>query len=254
MMFTVEIAGVKKQYEAGITFEQIANEYQEKYDGLIGLVAVNGKIKELFKRLKKDCEITFFTLKDDIGNKTYIRTAIMLFLKAVNDVFGEKTARDASVEFTVGNGYYVNPKGAIPITDENAAKILKRMRQLQELQVPFMKKAYHLDDAMELFCEKEMADKEKLFKYRRGSFVNIYEIDGYCDYYYGYMLPNAGYVKWFDVIPYEEGFMLLLPEKKNPTVVEPFKERKKLFNTLQASERWGTEVGLETVGDLNDRI
>ncbi len=254
MLITVEIAGKKKQYEKGITFEQIANEYQEDYDGLIGLVAVNGKIKELFKRLKKDCEIRFFTLKDDIGNKTYIRTATMLFLKALNDVFGEEVARKCSVEFTVGNGYYVNLKGMIPITEENAGKTINRMQELREQQVPFMKKSYHMDEAMELFREKEMTDKRKLFKYRRGSFVNIYEIDGYFDYYYGYMLPNAGYVKWFDVIPYEEGFMLLLPGKKNPTVVEPFVERKKLFKTLQTSEKWGTAVGLETVGDLNDRI
>ena len=78
MLITVEIDGKKKQYEMGTPFEQIADEYQDRYDGLIGLVAVNGKIKELFKHLKKDCQIRFFTLKDDIGNKSYIRTATML--------------------------------------------------------------------------------------------------------------------------------------------------------------------------------
>ncbi len=254
MLITVEIAGKKKQYEKGITFEQIANEYQEAYDGLIGLVAVNGKIKELFKRLKKDCTVSFFTLKDDIGNKTYVRTATMLFLKAVNDVFGVTVAQNSSVEFAVGNGSYVNFRGMVDITEENAVKIISRMRELCEQKVPFMKKSYKLDDAVELFKERGMTDKVKLFRYRRGSFVNIYEIDGYLDYYYGYMLPNTGYVKWFDVIPYEEGFMLLLPGKQNPTEVKPFVERKKLFKTLQTSEKWGSEVGLETVGDLNDRI
>ena len=254
MLINVVIEGQVKQYEQGISFEQIAEEYQEAYGGLIGLVSVNGKIKELFKRLKKDCSLSFFTLKDDIGNKTYIRTATMLFLKAVNDVFGEKAAREATVEFTVGNGYYINPKGNVESTSENSDKILGRMRELQAQRVPFMKKAYHLDDAMELFETREMSDKLKLFRYRRGSFVNIYEIDGYYDYYYGYMLPNAGYVKWFDVIPYEEGFMLLLPDKKEPTRMDPFEESRKLFKTLQQSEKWGSAVGLETVGDLNDRI
>lgn len=254
MLVTVEIAGIKKQYEKGISFEQIANEYQEAYGGLIGLVSVDGKIKELFKRLKRDCTLDFFTLKDDIGNKTYVRTATMLFLKAVNDVFGAEAARISSVEFAVGNGTYINPKGRVPVTEENAGKIRHRMQELSDLKVPFMKKPYHMDEAMELFREKEMTDKLKLFKYRRSSFVNVYEIDGYFDYYFGFMLPNAGYVKWFDVIPYEDGFMLLLPGKKNPTVVKPYKESPRLFKTLQISEKWGTEVGLETVGDLNDRI
>lgn len=254
MLITVEIDGKKKQYEMGTPFEQIADEYQDRYDGLIGLVAVNGKIKELFKHLKKDCQIRFFTLKDDIGNKSYIRTATMLFLKAVNDVFGQDAANACNVQFAVGNGYYINSKGTVDSTTENAEKILERMRELQERKMPFMKKAYKLDDAIEIFKERGMTDKVRLFRYRRGSFVNVYEAEGYLDYYYGFMLPNAGYIKWYDVIPYEDGFMLVLPSKKNPTEVAPFTERNKLFKTLQTAENWGEEIGLETVGDLNDRI
>lgn len=253
-MLTVTIAGEKKQYEEGTTYEKIAQEYQEQYDGLIGLVAVNGKIKELFKQLKKDCEISFFTLKDDVGHKTYVRTATMLFLKAVFDVFGEETAQEARVEFAVGNGSYISTEGRIAPTQENAQKLKNSMNELREQEIPFMKSSYYLDDAMELFKRKGMKDKERLFRYRRSSVVNIYEIDGYYDYYYGYMLPNAGYVKWFDVIPYDEGFMLLLPEKKNPTEVKPFVEQKKLFQTLKESGRWAREIGLENVGQLNDRI
>ena len=99
-----------------------------------------------------------------------------------------------------------------------------------------------------------MEDKVKLFRYRRSSAVNIYEVGGFYDYYYGYMLPNAGYVKLFDVIAYDEGFMLLLPTKKNPTVVEPFVERKLLFKTLKDSEEWAKKIGMANVGELNDGI
>ena len=142
----------------------------------------------------------------------------------------------------------------IAATADNAAKIRDRMRELVAAKTPFLKRSYSLDNAMELFHTEGMKDKEKLFRYRRGSFVNIYEMDGYYDYYYGYMLPNAGYVKWFDVIAYEDGFMLLLPDKEDPTHVKPFQERKLLFRTLKESEEWGKEIGIETVGDLNDQI
>lgn len=253
-MYTVTIKGEKKQYPQGTTYEDIVKEYQEEYQNMIAVVAANGKIRELFKKVTKDCTLDFFTLKDDVGYKTYVRTATMLFLKAVNDIFGVQAAQNSRVEFAIGHGSYISPKGLIPATAENAEKIRNRMRELAESKVPFMKKSYALDDAMELFREQGMLDKEKLFRYRRSSFVNVYEIEGYYDYYYGYMLPHAGYVKWYDVIAYDEGFMLLLPTKKNPTVVEPFVERKKLFATLKASEEWGRKVGIETVGDLNDQI
>ena len=253
-MITVKINGEERQYPQGATYEDVANDYQQEYENLIALAARDGKIRELFKKLTRDCEVTFFTLKDDVGNKTYVRSATMLFLKAVFDVYGREAAQSCRVEFAIGNGSYISPKGKINVTEENAAKIRNRMRELVEAKTPFLKKSYSLDNAMELFRREGMKDKEKLFRYRRGSFVNIYEMDGYYDYYYGYMLPNAGYVKWFDVIAYEDGFMLLLPDKKDPTHVKPFQERKLLFRTLKESEEWGKEIGIETVGDLNDQI
>ena len=204
--------------------------------------------------MTKDCEVKFFTLRDDVGHKTYVRTATMLFLKAVHDIFGTDTAQNTRVEFTIGHGCYVSSDNRIPATDENAIKLKERMEQLVMEKIPFMKRSYPLEDAIELFRAKGMADKERLFHYRMSSTVNVYEIQGYYDYYYGYMLPNTGYVKWFDIIAYDEGFMLLLPKKKNPTVVEPFKEQKKLFQTMKDSTEWGKKIGIETVGDLNDQI
>lgn len=253
-MVTVTINGVAKQYPRGTTYETVVKEYQEQYDDLIVAVAANGRIRELFKKINRDCTVTFFTRKDDVGYKTYVRTATMLFFKAVFDVFGAECARNCRLEFAVGNGSFVNPGDRIAPTAENAGKIKARMQELVAECKPFMKRTCPLDEAMDLFKRQEMKDKEKLFHYRMNSQVNIYEIDGYYDYYYGYMMPNAGYVKYFDIINYEHGFMLLLPTKKNPKEVAPFKEQKKLFATLTASEQWGSKIGIENVGDLNDEI
>ncbi len=253
-MVTVTVRGEQKQYEQGTSFEAIAAEHQREYDGMIAVAAANGKIRELFKKVTRDCEVGFFTLGDAVGYKTYVRTATMLFLKAVHDLFGAETAQNTRVEFAIGHGHYVSSEGRIPATEENAALLKGRMEQLVAEGAPFKKRSYPLEEAMELFRTHGMRDKEKLFRYRMSSAVNIYEIQGYYDYYYGYMLPNAGYVKWFDVIAYDEGFMLLLPTQKHPTLVEPFREQRKLFQTMQASTEWGKKIGIETVGDLNDQI
>ncbi len=253
-MAIVTIHGEQKEVQQGTTYEAIAAQYQPEYDGTIAVVAVNGKIRELFKRVNGDCTVEFFTLKDDVGHKTYVRTATMLFLKGMHDVFGPEAARTSCVEFSIGRGIYVNTFGQIAATEENAEKIKDRMKEMAEAKLPFMKRSYPLEEAMELFRSEGMEDKVRLFHYRMSSAVNIYEIDGYYDYYYGYMLPNAGYVKWFEVIPYENGFMLVLPSKSNPTVVEPFAESRKLFGTMESAHEWGRTAGIETVGDLNDQI
>ncbi|WP_300845448.1 nucleoside kinase [uncultured Acetatifactor sp.] len=253
-MVTITIHGEQKQVEQGTTYEAIAAAYQKEYDGTIALVSANGKIRELFKKVVRDCTIEFFTLRDSVGHKSYIRAAKMLFLKSMSDVFGARAARESCVEFSIGRGLYVNTLGKVPATEESARLIKRRMGELVEARTPFMKRSYPLDDAMELFREKGMEDKVKLFRFRMGSTVNIYEIEGYYDYYYGYMLPNAGYIRWYDVIPYEEGFMLVLPPESNPTVLEPFSESRKLFDTMESAKSWGRTAGIETVGDLNEQI
>lgn len=253
-MVKIIIRGEQREYEKGTSFETIAKEFQKDYDTEIAVALENGKIRELFKKVTRDCTVDFFTLKDEVGHKTYIRTATMLFFKAVHDLFGNEAASQSCVEFTIGHGYYVNTHDTVASNRENAEKIKAKMLEIVEKKTPFMKRSYPLDEAKDLFTAQGMKDKERLFSYRMSSAVNVYEIDGYYDYYYGYMLPNAGYVKWFDIIPYEDGFMLLLPRRQNPTVIPEFEERRKLFETMETSQDWGTKAEIETVGDLNDQI
>lgn len=250
----VTILGNEVELPSGITFEKVVEDYQAQYDGLIALVAENGKIRELFKKVTKDCTLEFFTYQDAVGHKTYVRTATMLTLKAIYDVFGGDVVKDCRVEFSVGNGLYISSMGKIEASKENAEKIKARMLELASQNMPFIKKSYPMEEAMEIFASRGMTDKTKLFRYRRSSFVNIYEAEGYYDYYYGFMLPHAGYVKWFDFMAYEEGFMLILPSAKEPTTMKPFQEKKKLFDTLNSASKWGHETGIENVGELNDRI
>ncbi len=253
-MVTVTIHGKTREVSQGITLEELAADYQQEYDCMIAAASINGKIRELFKKVIKDCTVDFFTIKDDLGHKTYVRAATMLFLKSVYDLFGAEAAQGSYVEFSIGRGIYISTYEHVPAGAEQAEKLKSRMRQLAAEKVLFKKHTYPLEDAMELFKARGMADKAKLFRYRMSSMVNIYEMEGYYDYYYGYMLPNAGYVKWFDVIPYKNGFMLLLPFRENPMEVGEFTERRKLFQTMERASEWGRIAGIETVGDLNDQI
>ena len=253
-MITVTINGEKREYEAGTSYETIARDYQEQYSSQIALVTVNGKIRELFKKLKKDCEISFFTVSDGIGHKSYVRTAVMLMIKALRDVAGTDRLERVKVEFAIGAGYYCSMKGDLELNEELIEKLNGRMRDLVEADLPYIKKSYPIGDAIEIFRQQGMKEKERLFRYRRSSYVNVYCLDGYYDYYYGYMLPRTGYVKHFQVSAYEDGLMLLLPEAQAPDKLPRILSRENLFKTLKQSDEWGNMMHIGTVGDLNDRI
>ncbi len=253
-MVTITIEGVPQKYPRGTAFEEIAKEYQPSYKDMIALVLENGKIRELHKKANKDCRLSFLTIRDDIGHKTYVRTGLMTLIKAVQDVLGTDKVKKVKVEFAIGQGYYCNVKMDEKLTGAHVKQIAKRMHELTESNLPIVKKSYPIDDAMQIFHQYKMYDKEKLFRYRRSSFVNIYCLDGYYDYYYGYMLPSTGYLKYFDVMLYEGGILLLIPEKADPTKIEFFEPREKFFRTLTTSSHWGEMMEIDSVGDLNDAI
>ena len=98
-----------------------------------------------------------------------------------------------------------------------------------------------------------MYDKARLFNYRRASRVNVYRLGDYDDYFYGYMVMSTRYLKYFDLQMYEEGFILRLPNKKQPKAIQPFHPQKKLFDVQQEAEKLGHKLGVFDVGTLNDR-
>ncbi|MCD8039054.1 MAG: nucleoside kinase [Lachnospiraceae bacterium] len=252
--YIVTVGGKTREYPAGITFGEIARAYQKEYPEQIVLAVRDGKIRELFKKVDRDCTVDFLTLADNTGHKTYNRTAILIFMKAVHEVVGVDKIERIKVEFSIGNGLYCSKKGDFDVTDELVAKIKARMQEYVDRDLYVMKRSYSLDEAKRIFAEQNMPDKVKLFKYRGSSTVNVYNLDGYKDYYYGYMLPSTGYVKHFDLQKYDDGFMLILPERKNPNMVNEFKPLPKLYNAMSMAGDWGGKLGVDTVADLNDAI
>ncbi len=252
--FFVTVGDKTREYPAGITYGEIASIYQKDYPYQIALAVRDGKIRELFKKVDKDCTVSFLTLTDDTGHKTYNRTAILILMKALHGVVGADKIEKIKLEFAIGNGLYCSKKGDFEVTDELVSKVKAKMQEYIRKDLYVIKRSMPLEEANVIFGEQKMEDKVNLFKYRGSSTVNVYSLDGYKDYYYGYMLPSTGYVKHFDLQKYEDGFVLILPEKKNPDVLGEFKPLPKLFHAMSIATVWGEKLGVDTVADLNDEI
>ena len=252
-MALVKIHGITKEYPEGTTWMEVAREHQEEYEYDILLVRVNGKLQELHKQVK-DCELSFVTAKDKPGMSAYQRSASLMMLKAFYSVAGAGNVEKLMIDFSIGRGFFVEARGNFVLNQEFLDAVKAKMREYVERKIPIMKRSVSTDDAIELFEKLGMYDKARLFRYRMVSRVNIYSIDGFEDYYYGYMVQNTGYIKHFDLIPYHYGFVMVMPDRKTPDVLHRFTPSDKLFATLSESTEWGKRMDLETVGALNDRI
>lgn len=257
------------------TLEAVADRFKDYYEDDIILGIVNGRLRELNKKIKSDCELSFVTTADRDGRRTYRRSVVLLLQRAIYDVYGSMT--QLHVMHSLGEGYYCQLEKTVECADsqqkkynedtdkgirENSEKsvtehdidrIVCSMYSFVEKDLPITKHSAKTQYAEQLFKEKGLHDKERLLHYRRSSRVNLYELDGVVDYFYGFMAPSTGMLKYFDIVPYESGFVLLFPGAHSRSV-EPLETSNKLFHTLDDSREWSKMLGIGTIGSLNDAI
>ncbi len=244
---------MNREVPEDMTYLELAKEYQERYDHDIVLVMENFKMRELFRKVKGGARISFLTTGDSAGYKSYKRSATLLLLKAIYDVAGMEAVCGIRVHFTVSEGYYCTSKN-VKVDESFLEKVKARMEELVAQRIPIEKETLPVEKATRRFARHGMMDKALLFKYRRSSSVNVYRLDGFEDYYYGYMVPDTGYLKYFTLVPYDEGFVLELPDLKTPEKIGTFEPEHKVFQTLKESSRWSEVLGVGTVGALNEQI
>lgn len=178
-------------------------------------------------------------------------------LRAERESRGGRMIERVRIEHSIGSALYGEIDWRVeqhPKLEEFLEEVKAQMKEMILRDLPFHKLTVGTEEAARLFHEVGMYEKEKLFQFRLVSRTNLYELDGFYDYYYGYMPPSTGMLQCFELRTYEDGFLLCLPGKKQPKQLPEFQPRKKLYEALQQSSQWAAMMKLQNVGDLNRAI
>ncbi len=191
---------------------------------------------------------------DRVYYRKFLRTAIMLLCKAISDVVGEDKVWNCIVDYTIGHAYFVRTRN-LPDFDEALLKQIKeRMLAIREAGTPIVNQIFTRDKAMEIIRERGMTDKAKLFRYRRSNGLNLCYLDGYYDYFFGPCLEDVSEIRLFELLPEQGGFYFILPQADDLNVLPEFTGSPLLRKTLEESYVWSDQIGMNTIGDLNDKI
>lgn len=251
----VFVKGIETQCKEGTRYIELAKSYQKDYSSTIVLALENNRLRELFKPVKDGANISFVTLKDKEGHKAYKRTCHMMFARAVHELFSSSCDASIKIEFSIDSADYITFSGDVKNTAENISAIKAKMLEYIESDIEIRKNQYSVEEAKKQFEAFNMKHRLRLVKYRISQKVNLYDMGGYVDYYYGNMLPSTGYVKKFDLMSYDEGVMMVLPVRQQADKDELyFNEQPKLFNAMKESTKWGEMLDIATISDLNDCI
>ena len=242
------------EVKEGTTLSDLAKQVQLPQEPIILLAYMDGKLRELFTPMTKDCHVRFVTLKEQAGYMAYKRTATLMFLKACEDLLGTGATTKIALDYSIGNSIFCDFLEDRVIDEAFARSIQKRMEELAKANLPITKRSLDTDQAAKYFDRIGFKGKKELFQFRRESKMNIYSLDGYDNYFYGYMAPSTGYISAFLVSAYQHGLVLQIPKRKQTEEIVPFTPQPKLFHVMQRSREWTKTMGVDTVGALNDEI
>jgi uridine kinase len=253
-MLRVNVDGVECQYEDGTTLYEIAMEHKDRYPHDIILAMYNGWPCELSRALIENAKISFVMTNTVLGNECYRRSVTFMMLKCIYKVVGNKNIDKVTVHYSYDKGYYCQIHGNVTVDKKLIEQIKSEMKELCKRDILITKEVISTLKAIKKFGKYGMKDKVSLLKYRRSAATTIYRMEGFEDYFYGHMSYSTGILKYFDLIPYDEGFVLQMPVKENPEIVPEFVEHQIIFETLRKSEKWAELFGVTTIGHVNDKI
>ena len=210
---------------------------------------VNNKTESLNYCLFQPKQIEFIDIAESSGMRTYVRSLCFLLSKAVSEIFPNAQMR---IEHPIAKGYFGTIDGKDKITEEDIAKIKKVIDETIKENIPFVAHEDETDRVVKLFRERGLEDKAMLLETSDIMYSKYYRMGDYYDYFYGCLVPSSGYISMYDIQPYCNGFLLRVPNRNEPTTLEPFIEQSKMQQAYTDQLHFFHILGLKNVSGLNE--
>ena len=230
-------------------YQEFADDIQLPYP--VVSARVNNTSQGLKFRLFQNRDVEFLDAREGSGHRVYVRSLSFLLYKATQDVFpGSKLF----IEHSLSRGYYCNLKKREALTDDDVERIKARMQEIVDLDMPFRRTEATNEEAVRVFSERGFADKVKLLETSGQIYSDYYTLGDTVDYYYGPLVPSAGYLQVWDLERYEDGLLLRVPDWHNPLKVAEKIQQPKTFEMFAEKTRWDIIMRLSNAGDVNKAV
>ncbi len=247
--------GVTKSFQEGTSLLDVYQEFADEIKLPYPVVSakVNNVSQGLKFRLYQNRDVEFLDAREGSGHRVYVRSLCFVLYKATQDVFpGSKLF----IEHSLCRGYYCNFKKRTPepLTDEDVRRISQRMQEIIALDMPFRRTEATNEETVRVFTERGFADKVKLLETSGQIYSHYYTLGDTVDYYYGPLVPSAGYLTVWALERYEQGLLLRIPDWNDPSRLAEKVDQPKTFGMFAEKTRWDIIMRLSNAGDVNKAI
>ncbi|MBE6267098.1 MAG: nucleoside kinase [Prevotella ruminicola] len=246
---------VTKSFPEGTSLVDVYQEFAPELNMTYPVVSakVNNASQGLKFRLYQNRDVEFIDARDGSGRRVYVRSLCFVLYKASCDVF---PGCKLFIEHPLSGGYYCNFKkrGNEPLSDDDVKRICQRMQEIIDQDMPFRRTEATTEEAVRVFSERGFSDKVKLIETSGQIYTDYYMLGDTVDYYYGPLVPSAGYLKVWGLERLYDGLMLRVPDKNNPLKLSERVDMPRTFEMFAEKVRWDIIMRLSNAGDVNKAI
>ncbi|MEC9484466.1 MAG: hypothetical protein UMR38_01155 [Candidatus Izemoplasma sp.] len=247
-MFTVTINGKSTHYDSPIRIIDLIDDKEMKYP----VARVNHRLRELHYRFDYDAEVEFLTLDHPEAVHVYEASLRYLIAKAFHNIYPEYTIKfkysiSRSTFCYIMTEPHVDIANVLFSIQKEMDRVINENYTLERITVP-------IEDAKTFYKENGYDDRVKILEYRPEKTVHFYRCHDYQNYMYSYMVPSTGYLKQYNLIPYDIGFLIQYPRAETNTQIPPFKDAPKYIKTLREASIWADVVTADNIYDLNKHV
>ena len=246
---------VTREFPEGTSLLEVYNAFAPELNFKYPVVSakVNNASQGLKFKLFQNRDVEFLDARRGSGYRVYVRSLCFVLYKATTDTCpGAKLF----IEHPISGGYYCNlrKKNFEPITDDDISRIHDRMKEIIDNDMVFHRHEATTEAAVKVFAERGFADKVKLLESSGQIYSDYYTLEDTADYFYGPLVPSAGYLKVWDVIRYKDGIMLRTPDWDNPTRLCEMHDMPRTFEMFAEKVHWDVIMRQSNAGDVNKAI
>lgn len=223
--------------------------FKEKIEENNNIIAcmVNNEVKNLNYELQNNDKVELLDITDRDGARIYTRGLLFIMSMAFKQLYPEILL---TVNYQLKSSMICELKNTTP-TEEMIENVQKRMQEIIDANFKIEKRELPREKAIE-FLRKEnttigkaqLEDKEK-------DEMSLYFCEGYYNYFFGVMPISTGFIKLFDIMKYNNGFLIRYPSKKEPNKIMPYEETKKLLRTLEEYDDIYKALGICNIDQIN---
>ncbi len=242
--------GVTKSFNEGVSLLEAFQAFELDFPCQVISAKVNNASQGLKFRVWQNRDVEFVDVRDSSGLRVYVRSLCFVLYKATQDVFPESRLY---MEHPISRGYFCNFKKADgqPATEEDVKKIEARMQEIITQDMPFRRTESVTEEAVHIFKERGLHDKARLLETSGQIYTDYYTLGDTIDYYYGALVPSAGYLKVFGIEKHQQGMLLRVPDRHDPSKLAEFEPQPKTFDVFAENVRWNIIMGMQNVGQVN---